>query len=342
METKAGYDAQEGEDRVQVRDARTQKRFFVDNVIIRGYGPTLGVYGVAVYAALCMHAKKETQECFPAHKTIARQLACSATKVRQAIRQLEELKLIAIQARYDPKTERRTSNLYILLEPPSHHVPPVTTDTLPSYAEEAPNNPYSDQSSLNKRGADAPDAPESDSDDLWPERDAVSEEEASPPTNPAQERLERMRAKFGDTPGDMILNCHAARAREGAWTVPHYRDLSPQCAVYRRVYEFSPKKYQRKTIDECVGADEESLQFWEQVCQAWGDTGWSPTNIKGMLDHYVLGEMPGTTKPNAGSGRGGSSGPRQVSQSLQDKINAAASRPPGTSVNHAAISGDVL
>lgn len=151
METREEYSTGE-DDQAQVRDARTERRFFVDNVIIRGYGPELGVYGIAVYASLCMHANLKTQQCFPAHQTIAKEIGCCVAKVKEAIRRLRELKLICIEPRYDPKTDRRTSNLYTLLDPP---VPPATTDTLPSYTEVARNNPNSEQSSLDQCDADA-------------------------------------------------------------------------------------------------------------------------------------------------------------------------------------------
>jgi hypothetical protein len=153
METTPEYATQSDDLPVPVRDLRTEKRFFVDNVIIRGYGPTLGVYGIAVYSALCMHANLHTQQCYPSHRTLADQLDCSIGKVKGAIRLLEKLKLIATAPRYDANNKRRTSNLYTLLDPP---VPPVTTDTLPLYAGVATNNPHLDQSYLKEEPPSSP------------------------------------------------------------------------------------------------------------------------------------------------------------------------------------------
>ena len=188
------------------------------------------------------------------------------------------------------------------------------TATPEPMTQQCPTNLH-DPSLLNRQegGATAPPAPVEDS---WPAEPA--EQEPKPPPNPAQERLTRMRAKFGGTPGDMVLHCMEAKEAEGIWTVPSYRDLSPQCAAYRRVYEFSPKKYQRKTIDESVAADENSVRFWEEVCQAWADLGWNPTNVKGMLDFYVLGTVP-TTKPKGGK-NGSASTPRQGDERISDAI----------------------
>lgn len=160
METPAEY-ATNGT--YKVRDARTEKRFFVDNVIIRAYGPILGVYGVAVYNALCVHANKETQQGFPAHRTIAALLNCSVDKVKESIQLCIKLKLVHSRPRYDKKTHRQTSNLYTLLDPPPIPDSPVLTDTPPRNAEAATNNPHLDQSYLKEEPPPADSPPADDS-----------------------------------------------------------------------------------------------------------------------------------------------------------------------------------
>jgi hypothetical protein len=196
METETTYATAIDDQPIPVRDLRTERRFFVDNVIIRGYGPTLGVYGIAVYSALCMHANLDTQQCYPSHRTLAEMLDCSVSKVKQAIRHLEELHLIETAPRYDAKNERQTSNLYTLLEPP---VPPGTTDTPPQYHEKTTmNNPHSDQSSPPKRkerGATAPTPPEPPVQDDDPPLQEKEPEKAGPP-----EAIQAYRAAFHSYP----------------------------------------------------------------------------------------------------------------------------------------------
>lgn len=100
----------------QVRDLRTEKRFFVDNIIIDEYGSELGSYGIAVYNVLCRFARLETQQAYPSVSTIANRIDAGTTKVREELRLLEELELIRTERRRNDKGQ--TSNLYTLLEPP--------------------------------------------------------------------------------------------------------------------------------------------------------------------------------------------------------------------------------
>lgn len=160
METQAEYSTDNQP--IPIRDLRTEKRFFVDNIILRGYGPQLGVYGIAVYTALCMHANLTTQTCYPSHRTIAEMLDCSVSKVKEAIRTLERLHLIETSPQYDANNQRQTSNLYTLLNPPPVTTdPPGTTDTRPRYTDvPTMNNPNLEQSCLKREGASAPAPPE--------------------------------------------------------------------------------------------------------------------------------------------------------------------------------------
>jgi hypothetical protein len=126
-------------------------------VIITEYGAQIGVYGIAVYAALCMHSKPSTQRCWPSHRTIAKEIGCSAAKVKGALAQLKDLKLIAIDPHYDAANQRQTSNTYTLLDPPA------TTDTPPQYHEiPTKNNPNLVEQSQGEAGATAPQQPPND------------------------------------------------------------------------------------------------------------------------------------------------------------------------------------
>jgi hypothetical protein len=175
MEQKVEY-VTDREEELKVRDARTEKRFFVDNVIVSGYGPQIGVYGIAVYAALCMHSKPSTQRCWPSHRTIAKEIGCSVAKVKEALSQLKKLKLLSVDPHYDAENQRQTSNTYTLLDPQAIAETPATTDTPPRYNEKAGmNNP----NVIEESQEESPAAPEpSLADDLWnAEVAALGEEE---------------------------------------------------------------------------------------------------------------------------------------------------------------------
>jgi len=174
-----------------------------------------------------------------------------------------------------------------------------------------------EEESIQESGADAPDALPADEE--WPEEPAPKEQE-----NPAQAQIDRMREKFGPDWGTMVLNSRAAQAREGHWTIPKHGSLSTQCSVFKAATGYSPAQAVRGDIDKTVPVDDvDRLQFWYDVCHTWVMLGWSPKNVKGMLDHYVLGQIP-STKPNGGNGRhdkkaGGQEG--QVDQGLQEAVN---------------------
>jgi len=75
--------------RVPVRDFRGDDYFRVHNALVDHYGPSLGVYGLAVYMALCRHAGQEHQDTWVGQRVIAKKLHCSE---RQVIREMQKLK----------------------------------------------------------------------------------------------------------------------------------------------------------------------------------------------------------------------------------------------------------
>ena len=134
---------------MQIRDARTEKRFFIDNVIIQEYGSDIGVYGIAVYSALCMHARLKTQSCYPSHKTIAAEIGAGISKVKQTLKHLAELRLIHIAADFR-ENKGQTSNVYTILNPPSRQMAtPQSPDNSPPGHQVATNNPNPEQSESN-------------------------------------------------------------------------------------------------------------------------------------------------------------------------------------------------
>lgn len=124
---------------VRIRDRRTEKRYFVDNVIVDDYGPIIGPYGLAVYNVLVRHSNADTgRNSWPSHKTIAKKAGCSVSKVKEVIGQFVELGLVAINSRYKPG-KGQLSNEYLILEPPS--LPPATTTPSPQGSDTPTKNP---------------------------------------------------------------------------------------------------------------------------------------------------------------------------------------------------------
>jgi hypothetical protein len=145
-----------------IRDRRTEDRYFVDNALIYDYGATIGVYGIAVYNVLAVHADLKTQSSFPSYQTIADEIGCSRRKVIAAIRQLEQLHIVRKTTRLrepedldDPDDHKyHTSNLYDLLDKScwgsAQGAPGVVQDVHQGSAQGAPgvvqdvhpNNPH--------------------------------------------------------------------------------------------------------------------------------------------------------------------------------------------------------
>jgi hypothetical protein len=133
--------------RIRIRDKRTEKRYFIDNVIIDHYGPTIGVYGIAVYNVLVRYSNADTgRDSWPSHRRIAYNANCSVAKVKEVIKQLAELGLVKIVYRYNAVTKSQTSNEYLILEPP---VTGAMIDTPPQYDEAATKNPPSSKNPHN-------------------------------------------------------------------------------------------------------------------------------------------------------------------------------------------------
>jgi len=100
----------------QVRDNRGGNWFWVHNIIIDHYGPELGAYGIAIYTALCRYAGQD-QQTWVNQRTLQEHTATSERKVRDVLRQLEALGLIAAEEQSDE--HGRLANVYHLALPPA-------------------------------------------------------------------------------------------------------------------------------------------------------------------------------------------------------------------------------
>lgn len=99
---------------LQIRDKRGGDRYFIDNSLIKEWGPKIGVYGIAVYNILAMHANNDTQEAFPSYNTIARLTGASRRKVVDTVTMLHDLGIIQKTTRRGDDGEY-DSNVILLL-----------------------------------------------------------------------------------------------------------------------------------------------------------------------------------------------------------------------------------
>ena len=111
-----------------------------------------------------------------------------------------------------------------------------------------------------------------------------------------------MKQRLGTHPVVVSGNCQKAQEREGQWTVPKHRGLSPACAVFKEATGYAPPRAWREHIDASVPQAQDALKRWYDTCFGWVGCGWSPRNVKGMLDHYVVGKIPTTRGGNGSCG----------------------------------------
>ena len=100
------------ERKAHIRDRRKPGWFRVDDELIEDFGPTIGVHGIAVYAALCKHANGN-EECHPGLRRLCEKLKIGRKKLLDTLALLEHVGLISIEP-----GDRKTVNVYTLLDVP--------------------------------------------------------------------------------------------------------------------------------------------------------------------------------------------------------------------------------
>jgi hypothetical protein len=72
------------------------------------------------------------------------------------------------------------------------------------------------------------------------------------------------------------------------------KTLTPEAV---RVFRANAHRYPAKSwyddVARIVGTAQDDLTRWGSVVKAWVGMGWKPTNVRGMLDCYERGEIPG-------------------------------------------------
>lgn len=97
----------------------------------------------------------------------------------------------------------------------------------------------------------------------------------------------------GATPPPVILSPVKVSAKKPK---PEPKPKPEAVKVYKSVLCRWPNKGLDNLIGDTVGNEPEALILWENVVRAWIATGWNPGNVKGMLDFFSKGEIPGTYK----------------------------------------------
>ena len=69
------------------------------------------------------------------------------------------------------------------------------------------------------------------------------------------------------------------------------KDASAAVKAYHSVTGLKLKAPLAAGVDQAVGKDD--VHRWHQVVLAWVACGWNPKNVKGMLQHYRDGKIPG-------------------------------------------------
>jgi hypothetical protein len=99
----------------RLRDERRRSFYMIDNEIIDTYGPTIGVYGIAVYNVIAKYANAHGENAFPSYQTIADAINISRRKAIDTIELLVKKGLVKKSPR-SKATGDATSNLYTLVD----------------------------------------------------------------------------------------------------------------------------------------------------------------------------------------------------------------------------------
>ena len=95
---------------MKIRDSRKSDWFWAENGIVDR--EDLGVYEKMGYIALCRHANRANR-CYPSIPTVAKKIGCSPRRASQALKILEDKKLIGIRRRLSQIGDP-TSNEYTI------------------------------------------------------------------------------------------------------------------------------------------------------------------------------------------------------------------------------------
>jgi DnaD/phage-associated family protein len=88
----------------------------IDRALIEVDGKQIGVYGLAVYAVLCLY--ENLPVIAPSISTIGDYLGISRNTVKEAITKLEAAGWLAVERRFDPQTKVNNTSVYHLLNRP--------------------------------------------------------------------------------------------------------------------------------------------------------------------------------------------------------------------------------
>jgi biotin operon repressor len=108
----------------ELRDIDNGDFLWMRRNLLREHGDELGVYGIAVYAALASYAGGKGEEyAFPSISTLADLLECSENKVRETIHDLRRLGWIAVEKQETDDGRRMKNRYYFLADPtdPAQH-----------------------------------------------------------------------------------------------------------------------------------------------------------------------------------------------------------------------------
>ncbi|MDD2765860.1 MAG: helix-turn-helix domain-containing protein [Opitutaceae bacterium] len=249
---------------IEVRDARGNNRFMIDNAIIDVYGPIIGPYGLALYIAICRHSDRETQESYPRVKTLAKETGMSGRQVHNKLEQLCELGLLRVVS----GKEAGQRNVYVLLQVyPDPDKQREFAKQL-GYAPRAEGCEHGAEEYAPRAEGCAPSAETSEQTHLANTTNKLTEPEGDAPARaPAGKRKGK--------PRDPLLD-------------------HPAVIAYRDEYHYWPDTTLRPPIAEAVGDDAGAVALWARILRGWHGAGWGPRNIDGMLDWFRRGEIPGT------------------------------------------------
>jgi hypothetical protein len=117
------------QEQIEIRDHRNKQWFWVDDEYLNGYARLLRPNSTLVYLALCRHANKE-QQSWPSYDLLMEKLGLARATISNAIKELEEWRIIRVERSRNEQTKRQNPNVYILLDKRSWQPKPSSNSEL--------------------------------------------------------------------------------------------------------------------------------------------------------------------------------------------------------------------
>jgi len=226
------------------------------------------------------------------YMSFANQFGFTKRQVRDALKYLEEKKIITLELRtVTTKTDLVLNNV-LFIDLDADALARITTPDQPDIPENV--------SPITKE-CNTYDAPSHTCTEIPTE---ITSEETQTQQSTVAPAVPDDTIPFSDLPIQEIDMAEEETSSQDAQKKPLKLPQPPAVRAFRTAAHRFPAKSWWAEIDKTVGTDEKALAKWQQIIHDWVGSGWNPVNIKGMLEAYHKGGIKPRAAPADDSMKG--------------------------------------